>query len=97
METIVKKKIYMGRVELRDYEVKKFLRNKSTVKVVINNSQIPQHGEFMILTPEELEQGQYINTQFSKYNPGQTYLLRGYKWKGKKIEYKFVNGYAIQV
>lgn len=84
MKVLIKKKIYLGRVELRDYEVDRLVENKITVKVVIDNPEIPEHREYMILTPTELKDGQYINTQFSKFNKGQTYLLRGYKWKGIK-------------
>ncbi len=76
----------MGRVELRDYEVDALVANNETVKVLLENPKIPQHNEYMILTPEQLSGGQYINTQFSKINKGQTYLLRGYKWKAEKEE-----------
>lgn len=72
MKTIYKKKIYLGNVELRDYEVEKF--KKSGVKVWVGQ-------EFMELKPKDLRNGKIVNTQFSKINAGQTYRLVAFPWK----------------
>lgn len=77
MKVIVKKKVYNGMAELRDYEVDRFVKYKQTVKIVIGD-------EYMILTPSELRKGRITNTQHSIYDPNQTYKLVGYRWHPKK-------------
>ncbi len=87
MKVLVKKKLWLGHmVELRDYEVNNFIKYNQTIKVVIDNPDIPEHNQYMILRPAQLKKGRVTNTQYSKFNEGQTYLLIGYKWNGKTIQ-----------
>lgn len=85
MRTLIKKKLWLGHtVELRDYEVDNLIKWNKPVKVIIDNPALPEHDEYMILRPAQLKKGRVNNTQHSKFNEGQTYLLVGYKWKGTK-------------
>lgn len=87
MRTIIRTKLLLGpKVELRDYEVNKLVKAGKSVRILIDNSALPQHDEYMILTPGQLKKGRINNTQFSKYNYGQTYLLMEFDWVGKKME-----------
>lgn len=61
-------------VELRDYEINRFVKYKQTIKIIIGS-------EYMIFTPSELKKGRVTNTQKSIYNAGQTYKLVGFRWK----------------
>lgn len=84
MKFIRKKKIFNGNVELRDYEVERF--KKTGVRVWVND-------EFMDLSPKDLRLGKIINTQYSRFNLGQTYKLVGFPWNpnGKQKELFNVN------
>lgn len=79
MKTVHKKKLYNGKVELRDYEVDRLVKHKLSVRVFVGD-------EYMDLTPSQLKRGIVVNTQHSIYNEGQTYKLIGYEWKGKKYK-----------
>lgn len=85
MRVLIKKKLWLGNtVELRDYEVDNLIKYNQTVKVVIDNPALPEHEEYMLLRPAQLKKGRVNNTQHSKFNEGQMYLLVGFKWKGTK-------------
>lgn len=73
MKTIVKKKIYNGMAELRDYEVQRFIKLNQPVRIIIGD-------EYMDLTVAELKKGHINNTQHSIINNGQTYKLIGWRW-----------------
>lgn len=75
MKVIYKKKIYQGKVELRDYELRKLLLDKESVKIWVGD-------EYMDLTYRDLKtKGSISNTQYSIINEGQTYRLIGFDWK----------------
>lgn len=78
MKTLTRKKLYNGNLfEVRSYERDQAIKNGKNVKLIFEN-------EYMILTPTQLKkEGQFINTQYSKINSGQTYGMYGYEWKGK--------------
>lgn len=74
MTEVFKKKIYQGKVELRDYEWRKLLEKKEPIKIWVGE-------EYMIIPYKELKKGTVTNTQYSIYNKGQTYRLIGFDWK----------------
>lgn len=80
MKTILKKKLYNGMVELRDYERDNLVRRQESVKIILDNS-LPESGQYMILSVAQLKKGKPINTQHSIYNQGQTYKLIGWRWQ----------------
>ncbi len=85
MKTLIRKKLLENetKVGLRSYEIDHLISNNESVKVVIDNPSLPEHNQYMILTPRELKQGKVINTQQSKFSD-QTYLLLEFAWKGIK-------------
>ncbi len=75
MKKVYRKKIYLGMVELKDYERDKFIKLNTPVRMIVGD-------EYMDISVAELKKGRVINTQYSIHNPGQTYKLIGYKWHG---------------
>lgn len=73
MKTIIKKKIYNGMCELRDYEVKRYIQQNTPVRIIIDDN-------YMDISVAQLKQGKVNNTQHSIINPGQTYRLVGFRW-----------------
>lgn len=84
MKTLLKRKLYNGMVEIRDYQRDRFINSNQKVRFVIDNTDLREHGEEMILTPAQLKKGVYLNTLESRINKGQTYEMYGYQWEGKK-------------
>lgn len=75
MKKIFKKKIYNGMVELREYEMKRFIEDGKPIRIVVGD-------EYMDLTVAELKKGKFINIQHSIINKGQTYKMYGWRWHG---------------
>jgi|TARA_R100000388_G_scaffold94418_1_gene81561 hypothetical protein len=69
------KKLWHGRISLRDYVVEKQIKNNEPIKVLLND-------EEMILSVRELEKRDSITKVQSKYN-GLTYKLYDYVWSPK--------------
>ena len=69
----------MGLVELRDYEVNRYILENKPIKVIVGD-------EYMILTPSMLKRGRVNNTQHSFINKGQMYKLIGWEWKGTRYK-----------
>jgi hypothetical protein len=67
------KKLWNGRVSLRDYIVEKHIRNKEPIKVVYNMDE-------MVLSVRELEKRDSMTTVKSKFN-GKSYSLYDYVWR----------------
>ena len=66
-------KVFRGRVDIRSYEVSKFI-SKGGIK-------IEHDGQYMILTPDQLKKGEVMTKNLrSKFND-QTYDLHSYIWK----------------
>ena len=67
------KKVWNGRISIRDYIVEGQIKKKEPVRVVYKKDQ-------MILSPEQLAKRDYITECISKYN-GKKYKLYDYVWK----------------
>ncbi len=75
---ITRKKLYNGFFEVRSYEREKALKLKKPVILVLEKD---GQTEQMTLTYHQLlHDGQFINTQYSKYYAN-TYGIWGYQWK----------------
>lgn len=75
IKKVYRKKIYLGMVELKDYERDNFVRLNTPVRMIVGD-------EYMDISVAELKKGTYINTQYSIHNPGQKYKLLGWRWHG---------------
>lgn len=67
------KKLWNGRVSLRDYIVEKHIRNKEPIKVIYNMDE-------MVLSVRELEKRDSMTTVKSKFD-GKSYKLYDYIWR----------------
>lgn len=74
------KKIYKGMADLRDYEVKKWIENGSSVEVMYETDK-------MTLTPKDLEEKVLrISGLFKSNTGGQDYHLYSYDFIPDKVE-----------
>ena len=74
--------------ELRSYERDRYVANNIPVRIVVDNIDMPENGQYMDLSVAQLKKGINSGSQQSIYNPGQTYDLIGYRWHptGKEEE-----------
>lgn len=73
------KKLYMGKAEIRDYDVKECIQKGEDFKIEFDN-------DVMTLTPEELvTKLETISFQKSKFE-GKNYVLFGYSWNPDEVE-----------
>ena len=78
MRRIVKK-LYMDRVEVRDYDVRECVQNKENFEIQFEN-------DIMTLTPEDLvTKIKSKSPQKSKYD-NKVYVLFGYNWNPDETE-----------
>jgi hypothetical protein len=75
------KKLYEGRIELRDYDVQKCILNGKSMEVI-------HSGDRMILTPKDLTDNRVsVSKTFeSKIPGGKSYKLFGYVWEPEEVE-----------
>lgn len=79
MKKIVKK-LYMGRAEVRDYDVREAIQKNE-------NFQIQYQNDIMTLTPEELtKKVESKSRRFESKTGGDSYVLYGYNWNPDQIE-----------
>ena len=71
------KKLWNGRVSLRDYIVEKHIRNKEPIKVIYNMDE-------MVLSVRELENRDSMTTVKSKFD-GKSYKLYDYVWRPQDL------------
>jgi hypothetical protein len=75
------KKLYLGRAELRDYNVKDCIEKNE-------NIQIEYEKNVMTLSPSELKTKLVnISQTFESKNGGKSYKLYAYKWNPDEIDY----------
>ena len=74
------KKLYMGRAEVRDYNVQECIDKNE-------NFQIQFEDDVMTLTPEELTTKLKSKSQrFESKMDGKSYVLYGYNWEPDQVE-----------
>lgn len=79
MKKIVKK-LYMGRAEVRDYDVNECIQKKE-------NFQVQYGTDIMTLTPEELFGTVESKSKRFESKVGQkSYVLYGYNWNPDEVE-----------
>jgi hypothetical protein len=67
-------KLYKGRAEVRDYDVKKCIENNESMTIVYNE-------DSMELSPKELENNvKSKSEEFQSKMGGKSYKLYGYEW-----------------
>jgi hypothetical protein len=72
------KKLYMGRAEVRDFDVKECIQKGENFKIEFDN-------DVMTLTPEELVTKLETKSP-QKSNFGKDYVLFGYSWNPDEVE-----------
>ena len=72
MKNFEVKKVWNGRVSLREDIVERQIKKKEPMRVLYKSDQ-------MILSPEQLEKRDYITECISRYN-GKKYKLYDYVW-----------------
>ena len=75
------KKLYEGKVELRDYDVHNCILSGKNMEVI-------HSGDRMILTPKDLADNRVsVSKTFeSKIAGGKSYKLFGYVWEPEEVE-----------
>lgn len=79
MRTTIKK-LYKGKIDLRDYDVESCIKKNENIEVIHNYDK-------MTLSPEDLlEKRVGISPVFSSKMGGKSYRLYSYEWKPNKSE-----------
>ena len=79
MRTTIKK-LYKGKVDLRDYDVENCIKKNENIEVIHNYDK-------MTLSPEDLlEKRVGISPVFGSKMGGKSYRLYSYEWKPNKSE-----------
>ena len=74
------KKLYMGKVEVRDYDVRDAIQKNENFQIEFDN-------DIMTLTPEELTNKlKSKSKRFESNTGGKSYVLYAYDWEPDTIE-----------